>query len=81
MAGNVKLKKENATLKAQIDSLKKELVVFKVECAVSKAETKATLGQMKSIVVDTTLHAKAKLMEEFKARQHADWDPNYDIRV
>ena len=34
---------------------------------------------MKSVVVDTTLHAKAGLMEEFKASKHSKWDPDYEI--
>ena len=36
---------------------------------------------MLSILVDATLHACAKLMEEFKARKHAEWDPDFEIRV
>ena len=55
------------------------MVVSKAECAAAKAETEATLVQMKSVVVDVTLYARAKLMEEFKVEQHADWNPDYEI--
>ena len=43
--------------------------------------TKATLMQMKSVTVDATLHAWVERMEEYKAGQHVNWDPDYDIRV
>ena len=59
----------------------KELATFEAERATAKAETEATLVQMKSIAVDTILHPRAKLMEEYKARQHIGWDLDYEIRV
>ena len=36
---------------------------------------------MKYVVVDATLHSGDELMEEFKAEQHADWEPDYEIGV
>ena len=33
------------------------------------------------MVVDVTLYARAKLMEEFKAGQHVEWYPNFEIGV
>lgn len=36
---------------------------------------------MKSLAIDATLHARAKLMEEFKAGQHFEWDLDYEIEL
>ena len=36
---------------------------------------------MKSVAVDAILHARAELIEEFKAGQHTDWDPDFEINV
>ena len=47
--------------------MKSELTTSKVAFLVAKVEVEATLTQMKSVTVDTTLHTRAKLMDEFKA--------------
>ena len=39
------------------------------------------LSVIKSISVNATLHARAKVMEEFKAGKHAEWDPDFEIGV
>ncbi|KAL5542122.1 hypothetical protein UlMin_009832 [Ulmus minor] len=39
------------------------------------------LYMIKSILVDSTLYTSVKLMEEFKAGKHAEWDPNFEIGV
>ena len=36
---------------------------------------------MKTLKLDATFHAQAKLMEEYKARRYAEWDLDYEIRV
>ena len=78
---NVELKARNATLEAKFASLEDELAALKVACTATEAEVKATLTQMKSVTMDATLHARAELMEEFKAGQHIDWNPNLEIEV
>ena len=44
-------------------------------------EVASRLEKMKTITVDTTLHAWDELMEEYKVDQQAEWDPNYEIKV
>ena len=34
---------------------------------------------MKSVAIDATLHAKAELIEEFKAGKHFEWETDYEI--
>ena len=46
--------------------MKKELANSKAECVASKDDVDTTLKQMKFIAVDATLHARTKLMEEYK---------------
>ena len=68
-------------LKAQIDSLKKELANSDAECVAAKAEVESTMNKMNFIAVDATFHAWAKLMEEYKARQHVIWDLDQEIQT
>ena len=46
---------------------------------VVEAELETTLKQMKSVVVDATLHMRAEPMEEFKVGKHSESDPDYEI--
>ncbi len=39
---------------------------------VAQVELEAILKQMRSVAIDATLHARAELIEEFKASQHAE---------
>ena len=39
------------------------------------------MNKIKFIDVDATLHARAKLMEEYKAREHVNWDPDQEIKT
>ena len=71
----------NAELEARNASLESELAASKAAQLVAKAEVEATLEQMKSVAVDAMLHASVELMEEFKAGQHVEWDPNLKISV
>ena len=62
-----------------ITSLEQELAVSLATWKAAQAELETTLKQMKSVVVDALLHARVKLMEEFKAGKHSEWDPDYEI--
>ena len=73
---HAKLVKENAKLVGQEDVVKEELVVEKAKNTTLKAELESTLKKMQFIVVDAILHARVKLMGEFKRGKHANWDPD-----
>ena len=76
-----KLQAQEAILKKSNASLEGELATEKFLRAVVEAEVEFGLKQMKTLVVDMTLHAWAELMEEFKAGHHDEWDPDYEIVV
>ena len=74
------LKAENVGLKAKVASLRKELAASEVANVAAKAEMEVTLTQIKSVAVNVTLHVRAELMEECKAGQHVNWDPDLEIK-
>ena len=73
--------KQNAKLIGEVDAGKDELAKEKAENATLKAELESTLKNMQFIVVDTILHAMAKLMGEFKKVEHDSWEPNQEIQT
>ena len=75
----VELGRTDADQKDRISSLEKELTASQDAQKAADAKLKATLKSMKSVVVDATLHARAKLMEDFKAIKHSEGDPDYEI--
>ena len=66
------LVKENAKLVGQVDAVKEELAKEKAENAAVKVELESALNKVKFIAVDAILHARAKLMEEFKKGENAN---------
>ena len=66
------LVKENAKLVGQVDVVKEELAKEKAENAAVKVELESALNKVKFIAVDAILHARAKLMEEFKKGENAN---------
>ena len=77
----VALIKENAKVIGQVDVVKEELAKDKVENATLKAKLESTLKKMQFIAVDAILHAKTKLMVEFKRSDQANWYPNQEIQT
>ena len=75
------MKAKNAKLEAKVASLENELITSEVAYTTAKAKMEANPTQMKFVAVDATLHARAKLMEKFQARQHVDWDLDFKIEV
>ena len=73
------LEAQNAELEAKFATLEGEITTSKAARTASEAEVEANLAQMKSVDVDATLHARAELMEAFKASQHAEWDPDFKV--
>jgi len=71
---HTKLIEENAKLVGQVDAMKEELTVEKAENATLKDKLESTLKKMQFIVINTILHAKAKLIGEFKRSEHSNWD-------
>lgn len=73
-AQEVDLRKRNTTLEGK-------LMAAKVSCMTVEAKVESHQKQMKTLVVDETLHAQAKLMEGYKAGKHTKWDSDYEIGV
>ena len=61
--------------------MKEELASEKAKNATLKAELESILKKMQFIIIDAILHARAKLMGEFKRGEHATWDPDQEIQT
>ena len=69
-ASNTTLRKQvakshcvEAELEEKVTSMEKELTISEVAQVAAQVKLEATLKQMKSVVVDATLHARAELIE------------------
>ena len=61
------LQARKGDLKKRNDGLEHELATERVAREAAEREVANQLQQMKLLTVDTTLHARAELIEEFKA--------------
>ena len=87
-ATNTSLRKQLAESQVREKDLKKrceahgdELVAEKFMREAVEKELASQLKQMKTIAIDATLHARAELIKELKARKQGEWDPDYEIGV
>ena len=75
------LAEENAKIICQMDCVKDELEKEKAMGASLKSELETAALKVQTIAVDAILSARAKLMREFKRREHSSWDPDEEIQT
>ena len=73
------LVKENARVICEVDAGKDELAKEKAKISTLEAELEATQKKVKFIAVDAILHARAKLMGEFKWGQLGSGPRDLDL--